>query len=473
MKILEERKNLYRIERSGGMRTDAYFVANERIYEKIFSDDALKQLVNVAHLPSLAAPPAAMPDIHFGYGFPIGGVAAFDAEEGLISPGGVGYDINCGVRLILTDIEAGDAIPGMQKIINDIFKAVPCGVGSRGKIKAGQKEFEHLLRNGVKWALDNGYAEQSDPEKIEDGGCLETDIDTEYSKRSYERGFDEIGTLGAGNHFIELQKVCEIYDSVHAGEFGLKTGLLAFMIHSGSRGFGYQICEETIKELNRVSGKFGIDYPDRQLIAAPIKSPEGRKYLSLMNMAANYAYVNRQVIDHLTRRVIREYFPSAGISLFCDICHNIAKFENLDIKGEKRAVLIHRKGATRALGPGNELLKGIYSKTGQPVLIPGDFAAGSFVMLGTKEAEELTYSSSCHGAGRLYSRKEALRTGDLNKLLAELAGKNIAAVARSKRTLLEERPGMYKNIDDIADSVEGCGICTPLARLRPLGVVKG
>jgi len=472
--------NRYKIPKTykAGMRTDGLIYASERMLPKIIEDNAPEQVANVATLPGIVGCSMAMPDIHWGYGFPIGGVAAFDTEQGIISPGGVGYDINCGVRILRTDLTDNEVEHKIKELVRSLFNNVPSGVGSKGKIRIDEREVKEVLRNGAKWALKKGYGWNEDIERIEERGALEGANPDQVSRRALERGRPQLGTLGAGNHFLEIQIVQDIYDREAAQSMGIDdVGQITVMIHTGSRGLGYQVCDDNVKVLGRVTRKYGINIPDRQLACAPIDSPEGRSYFEQMACAANYAWANRQCIMHWVREafehVLGKSAESLGMHLIYDVAHNIAKFEDHSVAGEMKKLCVHRKGATRAFTAGHEAVPGIYKKIGQPVLIPGDMGTHSYLLLGTERAMKETFGSTCHGAGRVMSRTKALQRTKGRSITRELADKGIFVLSASDEVLREEVPEAYKDIDMVVDAVHSAGISRKVARMRPIGVVKG
>ncbi len=460
-----------------GMRTDGIIYADDKLLQKIKEDRAPEQVANVAFLPGIVGCSLAMPDIHWGYGFPIGGVAAFNLSEGVISPGGVGYDINCGVRLLKTDLEHDDIKGIIEKLVQSLYNYVPSGVGSTGKIKISNQEVKNVLRTGAQWALNQGYGWPEDLSHIEENGAIEGANPDRISARALERGRPQLGTLGAGNHFLEIQVVDEIYDEKAASVLGLFQNQITIMIHTGSRGLGYQICDDNVRILGDVTRKYKISIPDRQLACAPIESPEGRAYFEAMACAANYAWANRQAIMHWSReafeKVLNKSARALGLSIIYDVAHNIAKFEEHEIDGKKMKVCIHRKGATRAFNPGHPDIPEDYKEVGQPVLIPGDMGTYSFVLLGTALAMKETFGSTCHGAGRLMSRTQALARTKGRSIGSELKNKGIFVLSASDETLREEVPEAYKDVGVVVDVCHQAGISKKVARMRPLGVVKG
>jgi tRNA-splicing ligase RtcB len=468
---------LWEIPQKGGMRVPGRVYTNEKMLRNIRQDKSLEQVVNVAHLPGIQKYSIAMPDIHWGYGFPIGGIAAIDVEEGVISPGGVGYDINCGVRLMGTNLTEEEVRPKVRDIVAELFNCVPCGVGVSGKIKLSSRDYKELVEKGAKWAIENGWGDREDLERIEDRGSFRGGDLESISKKALERGKDAIGTLGSGNHFLEVDVVDQIYNPGVADAFGLFKDQVCVQIHCGSRGFGHQICTDYIDIMLAYMRKEGINLPDKQLACAHIKSEEGRDYLSAFAAAVNYAWANRQIIMAFAReafyRVFRIGPGDLGGHLVYDVSHNIAKFEEHKINGRTKKVCVHRKGATRALPKNHPLIPEIYREVGQPVFIPGDMGRASFVLVGTEATLDETFGSCCHGAGRVLSRKRALKSGKGRNLFAELEEKGIIAMARGKRTMAEEMPEAYKEVEDVCDVVQNAGIAEKVARLRPIGVIKG
>jgi tRNA-splicing ligase RtcB len=469
----------WEIRRTGDMRVPGRIIANERLLEPILRDKAADQVANVACLPGVAGYAMAMPDAHWGYGFPIGGVAATDPDDGgVVSPGGVGYDINCGCRLMTTHLEYEAVKPKMRVLVNGLYRDIPCGVGSEGAIpKLSPRDLKRVLETGAQWAVQQGFGSDADLDTTEDRGCIPGADAEVVSQRATARGENQLGTLGSGNHFAELGVVEHIFDPETAAVYGLIEGRLTLMIHSGSRGLGYQVCDDFIQVMLRASAKYGIHLPDRQLCCAPVTSPEGRQYLAAMAAAANYAFANRQIMMELARRSLQHALHLSprdlGGHLLYDVCHNIAKFEIHNVNGIQKRLCVHRKGATRAFPGSRDEVSPVYRNTGQPVLIPGDMGTGSYVCAGTQEALDKTFGSCCHGAGRMLSRTAASKGRNANDLLQELEERGIIVMARSKKTLAEESPEAYKDIDAVAEVVAKSGIGRPIARIRPLGVIKG
>lgn len=458
------------------MRVDATFYASENILEDLKAEDyaSLRQLQNVATLPGIVEPALTMPDIHWGYGFPIGGIAAFDSEEGgVVSPGGVGFDINCGVRLLVSKISREELESRKGPLADELYRGIPSGVGKERKDIAFSKgDLEEILAGGAGPLVEKGYGEPEDLENIESGGRFPGADHRRVSDRAYERGVSQLGTLGSGNHFLEVQYVDEVYDEEAAQAFGLSPGKVTVLIHSGSRGLGHQICQDYVERFMEAATRYGVELVDRQLAAAPIQSKEGEAYLGAMSAAANFAFANRQLISHFTRQA----FEKAGFSssehplrVLYDLAHNNAKFEEHD----GREVLVHRKGATRAFGPGNPELPERYRSSGQPVLVPGDMGRYSFVLAGTEGAMRETFGSSAHGAGRKMSRRQAKKAAKGRNLRRELEDKGIVVRAASRATIDEEMSEAYKDAAEVVETTHGAGIGRKVARLRPLVVIKG
>ncbi len=460
-----------------GMRVPGIIYSDEELIRNALDDNAFKQVANVATLPGIQKASLAMPDIHWGYGFPIGGVAAMDAKNGVVSPGGVGYDINCGVRLVRSDLEITEIRPHIEALIDRIYSEVPCGVGSRGKILVKGRDFDRLMVKGAKWAVDQGYGWNEDIDRCEENGAM-PGADPDYvSAKARKRGNDEIGTLGSGNHFLEIQFVQKVYDPEFADVFGVFPGQVCVMIHCGSRGFGHQICDEYAKDFVGKMHNYGISVRDRQLACAPIESADSRQYIGAMTCAANYAWANRQVIMHHVRNSFEQVLgrggAKLGLRLVYDVAHNIARFEKHMVDGKEKRLLVHRKGATRAFGPGRQEIPQIYRNNGQPVIIPGDMGTASYLLAGTENAMLETFGSTCHGAGRVLSRKAAIRGFKGRRVHQELLDKGIYARWEGRHTMQEEAPEAYKSIDRVIDVVVGAGIAKKVARLVPVGVVKG
>lgn len=456
-----------------GMNVPGRIFLSEKLGETL-EEGALKQLANVATLPGIVGCSLGMPDIHWGYGFPIGGVAAFDAEEGIISPGGVGFDINCGVRLISTPLRKED-FSGTKRLINTLFSTVPTGVGNVAPKKFTDSELEDIMLEGASWAVKEGYGIPDDIPSCEENGMMK-EADTDFvSTKARQRGRPQCGTLGSGNHFLELQYAAEIMDDEAARKFGIEEGQVCFMIHCGSRGLGHQVCTDHLKDIENATKKYDINIPDRQLACAPLNSPEGEAYFGAMAASANYAWANRQMITHMVREVFERDFgvDYNEMKLIYDVTHNVAKFETHVVGGKKMKVCVHRKGATRAFGPGSPGIPDELSKTGQPVIIPGSMGTSSYLLRGTQTAMEKTFGSTCHGAGRTASRSSAKKSHSGSDIRQELMRQGIYVRATSNKVIAEEAPEAYKSSSDVVDIVHNAGISMKVARLEPMGVIKG
>lgn len=479
MKYRVERIDDYRwrVPRQGGMLTDGLIFADDALMAEVRNDPAVEQVANVAHLPGIVGPSIAMPDIHWGYGFPIGGVAAFDARHGVVSPGGVGYDINCGVRLLATGLDAGRVRPKIRLLLDTLAATIPSGVGShRTDARLDEADLRGVLTGGARWAVEAGFGRPEDLEAIEAGGCLKDAEADLVSGRAKKRGRDQLGTLGSGNHFIEVGYVADRYDDAVAERLGLDPGSVTVLIHSGSRGLGHQVCDESLDVMIAASQRYGIVLPDKQLCCAPLASPEARGYLGAMNAAANFAFANRQVMAHWVRLAFDAVCgrgTGGGTRLVYDVAHNIAKMERHTVAGHPRELCVHRKGATRALPPGHQELPGTYRDLGQPVLVPGDMGRCSYVLVGTAGAQAETFGSSCHGAGRRMSRRGAKGLARGRDVKGELAAAGIEVWAASQATIDEEMPEAYKDVSAVVDVVDKAGIGRKVAQLKPIGVLKG
>lgn len=462
----------WKIEKHNGMNVPAIIYSSDILMEKVKNDKTFQQIINVAHLKGIVKNAIAMPDAHEGYGFPIGGVAAFDIDEGIISPGGIGYDINCSVRLLRTDFSVDEILPKRKEFLEEMYKKTPVGAGRKGMIKITREELLDLMEKGQKWAVERGYGKKEDLDKTEENGHI--DANPEFvSDKAIERGLPQLGTIGSGNHFLEIQKVDKIYDEKIANAFGInKEGQVVIMIHCGSRGLGHQVASDYIKLMEQ---KYGYEHlPDRELINAPINSELGQKYIKAMGAAANFAFTNKQLITYWVRQSLEKIYGSQeNVDVVYDVCHNIGKFEKHNIDGEVRNVCVHRKGATRSFGPGREEIPESYRKYGQPIIIPGSMGTASYVLVGTKKAEEVSFGSTAHGAGRVGSRSEALRTYKGQDIIDQLNNLNIAIKGNSMKGIAEEAPQMYKDIDEVIRVSHGIGIGNMVARLKPLGVIKG
>ncbi len=469
--------NRWLIPRTGDMKVPGMIYANEKIRELLKNDESPKQVANVAHLPGIVNYSLAMPDIHWGYGFPIGGVAAFDLDEGIVSPGGVGYDINCGCRLVATKLTLADVKDKIKDLTTALYQNIPSGVGSTGRVKLSGKDQKKVLEEGARWAVKAGFGSLDDLETTEDGGAILGADPSLVSARALERGKQQLGTLGSGNHFLEIEVVQEIFDETAAQAFGLRKGQIVIMIHSGSRGLGYQICDDYLALMVKHAQETGIELPDRQLACAYLNSQRGRNYLAAMACGANYAWANRQLLMHLTREIFEKTLRMAprelGMRLVYDVCHNIAKIESFNINGIMKKLCVHRKGATRAYPAGHEAVPARYRSVGHPVLIPGDMGSGSYVLVGQEKAMEETFGSACHGAGRLMSRTQATKVSRGRSIARELADLGVLVMAGSKGTLSEEMPEAYKNLDDVVQVVHEAGIAKKVAKLKALACIKG
>ncbi len=466
------------VEYKRGMKVPGIVYASEIMLEAILRDQALEQVANVAFLPGIVRASLAMPDIHWGYGFPIGGVAATRVSDGVVSPGGVGYDINCGVRLLKTDLVKSEISSRLDALVERLFHNIPSGVGSEGRLKPAKKEIAALLVEGAGWAVRHGMGTSDDLDATEDNGCIEGADPSAVSDRAMTRGLPQAGSLGSGNHFMEVQAVTDIYDDAAAAVMGIRhKGQVLVLIHTGSRGLGHQVCTDYLKTMERAATRYDINLPDRQLACAPVEFPEGRQYLAAMRCAANFAWCNRQHIAHWVREAFVDIFggtaETLGLRQIYDVAHNIAKIERHMVEGKQTALCVHRKGATRAFGPGHPALPARYKTIGQPVLIPGDMGRYSYVAVGTDAAMEQTFGSTCHGAGRLLSRsasRKAVRGGDV---AAALRRRNILVRTGDVPALAEEASESYKDVAEIIEVVAGAGICRTVARAEPLAVIKG
>ncbi len=460
----------WRVPKTGAMYVDGVVYADEALLPALEEDRSLEQVANVATLPGIVGHSLAMPDIHWGYGFPIGGVAAFDPKQGgVVSPGGVGYDINCGIRMLASDVEHGAIEARLEELTDRLFYAIPAGVGSkRPDLRTTKKDLDDLMVEGLGWAVRHGLATPHDREHAEENGRIEGADPDKVSQRAKERGGPQLGTLGSGNHFAEIGVVDEIFDEERARAFGLHRGQITLMIHSGSRGLGHQVCTDSLSTMLWASAQYGIPLVDRQLCCAPITSEVARDYLAAMAAAANFAFVNRQVMAHWARQVFGELF-GATLTTVYDVCHNIAKWEEHEVDGETRRLLVHRKGATRALPKGHPLLPRAYRDVGQPVIIPGDMGRYSFVLAGAERSRE-TFGSACHGAGRVLSRHEAKRRFGASDLEKSLREQGIYVRGASRATVVEEAPLAYKDVAEVVDVVQTAGLADKVARVRPLGV---
>jgi len=461
-----------------GMSVPGLIFASESMLSHIWQEQVFQQVANVAFLPGIVGYSLAMPDIHWGYGFPIGGVAATRIEDGVISPGGVGFDINCGVRLLRTNLTKEEVKPKIEQLVAELFTNIPSGLGSEGKIRVSEKELDEVLVKGSQWALERGYGEADDIVVTEESGCLKGADPNKVSSKAKKRGIPQLGTLGSGNHFLEVEVVDEIYDRDAATAMGINdTGQVLLLIHTGSRGFGHEVCSDYVRLLGEAVKKYDISLPDRQLACAPISSSEGQDYLKAMACAANYAWTNRQCIAHWARESFVKVFGKSqrelGMKQIYDVCHNIAKMEEHSVDGKKRTLCVHRKGATRAFPAGHPDIPEVYRNIGQPVLIPGDMGRCSYVALGTTTAMKETFGSTCHGAGRIQSRsaaKRSLRGADVAKALT---AKGITVKTGSISSLAEEASEAYKNVDEVVEVTDKAGISRKVVRTIPIGIIKG
>jgi tRNA-splicing ligase RtcB len=464
---------IWEIPKTGEMKVPAVIYASSKLLESVRHDQTLQQARNVACLRGIQRTAYVMPDAHQGYGFPIGGVAAFDMDEGIISPGGVGYDINCGVRLLKTNYSEGDIQEKRKQLLAEIFKEVPAGVGKGGITRLSRNVLFEVCLKGAEWAIENGYGTKEDLLRTEENGRMKGADTGHLSSRAVERGIPQLGTLGAGNHFLEIQKVMQIYDSQVAGAFGIHSqGQILVMIHCGSRGLGHQVASDYIHLMENKFGTRGL--PDRELIHAPLRSPMGQEYYKSMSAAVNYAFANRQMIAHWVREVFAKVMGSSqGMDQVYDVCHNVAKIEKHKINGQLKEVCIHRKGATRSFGPGRAEIPEVYRSVGQPVIIPGSMGTASYILVGTEEAEQLSFASTAHGAGRVMSRHEALRRFRGEKIKQELESKGIELQSTNWKGVAEEAAGAYKDVDEVVEVSHKVGIGRLVAKVVPVGVMKG
>ncbi|MEA1963868.1 MAG: RtcB family protein [Candidatus Aerophobetes bacterium] len=460
------------------MRVPGLLYADEKMIKTVQRDRTPLQVRNVAYLPGIVNYSLAMPDMHWGYGFCIGGVAATDPDEGgVISPGGIGFDINCGVRLMRTNLTLPDIKSKLYNLLSALFNNIPCGVGCTSSLRLSFHELKKVLKDGVKWAIKNGYGVEDDLERTEEYGAMAGADPERVSERALKRGKNQLGTLGSGNHFLEIDLVEKIYLPGIAEVFGLKKNQIAVVVHCGSRGLGYQVCDDYLARMRRATDKYKISLPDKQLSCTPISSPEGKDYFGAMASAANYAWTNRQIIMHWTRETFQKILnlspKELKMDLVYDVCHNIGKFEDYVVNGKKRKLFVHRKGATRAFPAHHPQVPRIYQSVGQPVLVPGDMGTSSYVMVGTDLAIKETWGSTCHGAGRVMSRSKAVKAAKGRSIQKELEDKGILILAKGRRTIAEEMSDAYKDVDEVVEIVEKAGLSRRVARLKPLGVIKG
>ena len=456
-----------------GMRIDGLVYADDELIKQIEKDQTKEQVANVATLPGLVGRSLAMPDAHQGYGFCIGGVAAADADEGIVSAGGVGFDINCGVRLLSSPFEIKDVKPKLEQMLNQLFRDIPCGTGRKGLLDVTKTELDNVLRDGAQWAVKNDYGREEDIFHIEDYGKISNADPALVSSHAKDRGHHQLGTLGSGNHFLEIQVVTDVYDDEVAVRFNLYKDQIVVLIHSGSRGLGHQVCTDYLDIMQGGMRKYNISVVDRQLACVPIKSNEGQNYLKAMAAAANFAFANRQMITHWTREVFQRMVGSGDLKIVYDVCHNIAKYEVHEVDGSRKRVLVHRKGATRAFPKDHPALPEELRGVGQPVLIPGSMGTCSYVLVGTDRAMKETFGSSCHGAGRAKSRTQAKKETSADQLLKEMKSKGIFVRGETRSGLTEEKPDAYKDVNRVVEVVHGAGIARKVAKLVPLAVMKG
>ena len=458
-----------------GMLTDALVYTDERLLKDLLKDLALEQAANVAMLPGIVGRSLAMPDIHQGYGFPIGGVAATDPRrDGVVSPGGVGFDINCGVRLLGSALTVDEVRPKIRELVNQLFRDIPSGAGQSGNIRISYPELDRLLQDGAGWMVEHGYGGPEDLEHSEESGSIDGADPTSVSDHAKKRGLPQVGTLGSGNHFLEVQYVERVFDPSRAEALGLYENEVVVLIHSGSRGLGHQVCTDYLREMGPAMRRYGIDLPDRQLACVPVNSPEGQAYLSAMRAAANFAWANRQGITHFTRQAFKRIFGEReDLRVIYDVCHNIAKLERHRVEGREREVMVHRKGATRAFPPGHPDVPKAYRNVGQPVLIPGSMGTASYVLVGAEGAMQETFGTTCHGAGRVMSRTAAKKSGYAQNAKQRLEDQGIFVRAETRDGITEEIPEAYKDVDAVIDVVHNAGLARRVARLKPLGVIKG
>jgi tRNA-splicing ligase RtcB len=458
-----------------GMLTDALIYTDERLLQDLLKDLSLEQAINVAMLPGIVGRSLAMPDIHQGYGFPIGGVAATDPQAGgVISPGGVGFDINCGVRLLASTLTVNDVRPKIRELVNQLFRDIPSGMGQKGFIRISYDELDCVLAEGAAWMVGKGYGFPEDLTHCEESGEIAGGDPEAVSDHAKKRGLPQIGTLGSGNHFLEVQYVERIFEPEIAQALGLYEGEIVVLIHSGSRGLGHQVCTDYLREMGEAMQRYRIELPDRQLACVPVNSPEGEAYLGGMRAAANFAWANRQGITHFTREAFKRIFGEREeLQVIYDVCHNVAKLERHKVGGREREVMVHRKGATRAFPPGHPDVPSVYSNVGQPVLIPGSMGTASYVLVGTEGAMQETFGTTCHGAGRVMSRTAAKKSAHAQNARQRLEERGILVRAETRDGISEEIPEAYKDVDTVVDVVHNAGLSKRVARLKPIGVIKG
>jgi len=469
----------YRIEPDStkGMRVPITIYSNEKLLEKMMTDRTIQQAINVSTLPGIQGSAVVLPDGHEGYGFPVGCVAAMDAEEGMISPGGVGYDINCGVRLLRTNLKEKDVRPKLKDLITDLFNSIPSGVGSKGAIRLSPSQLDEVLVKGANWAINNGYGTKDDAEACEENGQMNNADPNKVSDKARKRGAPQLGSLGSGNHFLEIQKIAEIHDEVAAKRMGLEKDQVTILTHCGSRGFGHQVCSDYLRVSEQALKKYGISLPDRELACVPNSSEEGESYRKAMFAALNFAWSNRQMITHWTRKCFERVFKQSEsdleMNLVYDVAHNIAKVEKHKVNGKEKSLVVHRKGATRAFPANRDEVPKKYRDLGQPIFIPGSMGTASWVLLGQPNSMNLTFGSTAHGAGRTMSRSKARRNYTESQVKQYLADKGIVVKALTRDGVVEEAPQAYKDVDSIVNVSHDLGIATKVAKLVPVGVIKG
>jgi len=472
-------ENQYQIDADSnlGMKVPVRIYADEPLLQKMLFGRTIMQAQNVSCIPGIVGQSIVLPDGHEGYGFPVGGVAAMDAEEGMISPGGVGYDINCGVRLLRTNLTEQEVRSKLKELVNDLFSSIPSGVGSKGAVRLSPSELDEVLVRGVSWAIDHGYGSSNDSDVCEENGQIPNADPNKVSDRARKRGAPQLGSLGSGNHFLEVQKVAEIHDEEAANRMGIKEGTITILIHCGSRGFGHQVCSDYLRVAEQAMGKYEINLPDRELACVPNTSEEGESYRKAMFAALNFAWSNRQMITHWTRksfeRVFNQTESDLDMKLVYDVAHNIAKIEKHKVDGKERRVVVHRKGATRAFPANRDEIPSIYRDLGQPVLVPGSMGTSSWILLGQPNSMDLSFGSTAHGAGRTMSRTKARRNYNEDDVKKSLNDKGIFIKALTRDGIVEETPQAYKDVDAVVNVSHNLGIATKVAKLVPIGVIKG
>lgn len=474
MEIKKIKENIFEIQKTPGMNVPVRVYVSEKMLDSLNKDKCLSQGMNATHLPGIQKYFVMLPDTHQGYGFPIGGVAAFDMENGCISPGAVGYDQNCGVRLLTTNLDKGEVYSNIKDLLNEIFANVPCGVGSESKLKLSDEEMDNVLNKGIKWCIENSYATEYDFEHCEENGYMKTADASKVSPKAKARGRKQLGTLGAGNHFLEVQYVEKIFDKDTAKAFGINhEGQVTLMIHCGSRGLGHQVCSDYLRRIEKEFPELVSKLPEKELAYAPSTSVTAKDYLSAMSSAANFAWANRQIIQHNCIKAFKKIFPDSELKLVYDVAHNIIKIEEHEVNGETKKLYVHRKGATRAFPAGRNELPEAYRSIGQPVILPGSMGTSSYVLVGSQASLDLTFGSTAHGAGRVMSRHEALRKFKGENVKEELAKHNIIIKSASIKGISEEAPDVYKDIDEVVKVSHDLGIGKLVAKVKPIGVIKG